>query len=227
MSDSLQTHGVQHTSLHHLADLVQTHVHWVSDAIQPSCPLLSPPPPALYLSQDQGLFQWVSFPIGGQSIGASTSVSILLMNIQGCYSLGLTGLISLQSKGLSGVFSNTTVLENQFFRAQPSVYSKSHPYMITGKVIALTIWILVGKVMSVPFDTLSNFVITILSRRASMVVQMVNNPPTMQETQVWSLGWEDPLEKEMATHSSIQSLHYWVTNTHTSKEQVYFFIFLL
>ena len=56
--------------------------------------------------------------IGGQSIGASTSASVLPMNIQGCFPLGLTGLISLQSKGLSRVFSNTTVQKHQFFGAQ-------------------------------------------------------------------------------------------------------------
>ena len=71
-----------------------------------------------------------SFPVsclfvsGGQSIGASTSV--LPMNIQGSFPLGLTGLISLQSKGLSRVFSNTTVQKHQFFSAQPSSQSNSH-----------------------------------------------------------------------------------------------------
>ena len=56
--------------------------------------------------------------------------------------------------------------------------------MITGKVIALTVWIFVSKVMSVLFNILFSFVITILSRRASLVIQMVKNPPAMQETQV-------------------------------------------
>ena len=64
------------------------------------------------------------------------------------------------------------------------IFQISHPYMITEKVIALTIWIFVGKVMSVLFNTLSSFVITILSRRASLVVQMVKNPRAVQETQV-------------------------------------------
>ena len=76
----------------------QTHVHWVSDAIQPSHPLSSPSP-ALNLSQHQGLFQWVSSPIGGQRFGVSASASILPMNIQDRFPLGLTGWISLKSKG--------------------------------------------------------------------------------------------------------------------------------
>ena len=66
------------------------------------------------------------FPSGGQSIGASASASVLPMNIQHWFSLGLTGLISLQSKGLSRVFSNTTVQKHQFFGAHPSLWSNFH-----------------------------------------------------------------------------------------------------
>ena len=66
------------------------------------------------------------FSSGGQNIGASASTSVLPMNIQGWFPLGWTGLISLQSKGLSRVFSNTTVREYQFFGAQPSLWSNSH-----------------------------------------------------------------------------------------------------
>ena len=80
--------------LHHLRELAQTHVHWVSDAIQPSYPLSSPSPPAFNLSQHQGLFQWVSSS-GGKSIGASASASILPMNIQGWFPFGQTGLLFL------------------------------------------------------------------------------------------------------------------------------------
>ena len=73
-----------------------------------------------------------SFPVsqlftsGGQSTGASASASVRLMNIQDWFPLTLTGLISLQSKGLSRVFSNTTVQKHQFFSAQPSSVSNSH-----------------------------------------------------------------------------------------------------
>ena len=66
------------------------------------------------------------FTSGGQSIGVSTSASVLPMNIQYCLPLGLTGLISLKSKGLSKVFSNTTVQKHQFFGTQPSLWSNSH-----------------------------------------------------------------------------------------------------
>ena len=78
------------------------------------------------------------FASGGQSIGASGSASVLPMNIRDWFPLGWTGWISLKSKGLSRVFSNTTVQKHQFFSTQLSLQSNSHPYMTTGKTIALT-----------------------------------------------------------------------------------------
>ena len=103
---------------HQLLELTQTHVHWVGDAIQPSHPLWSPSPPAPNPSHHQGLFKWVS---PSQSIGVSASASVLLMNIQDWSPLGWTGWISLQSEGLSRVFSNTTVQKHQFFSTQLSL----------------------------------------------------------------------------------------------------------
>ena len=124
MSDSLWPHGLQHARFpahHQLPEFTQTHVHWVSDVIQPSYPLLSPSPPAFNLSQHQGLFKWVrSSPSGGQSIGVSASASVLPMHIQDWFPLGWTGWISLLSKGLSRVFSNTTAQKHQFFSTQLS-----------------------------------------------------------------------------------------------------------
>ena len=95
-----------------------TWVHWVSDTIQPSHPLSSPSPLALNLSQLHSLFQWVSSSHQVAKIsGASASASVLPMNIQCWFPLQLTGWISLQSKGLSRVFANTTVQKHQFFGA--------------------------------------------------------------------------------------------------------------
>ena len=103
---------------HQLQELVQTHVHWVSDAIRPSLPLSSSSPPAFNLSQHQGLFQWVSSSHKVDKIlGASASTSVLPVNIQDWFPLGWTGLISLQSKGLSRVFSSTTVQKHLFCSA--------------------------------------------------------------------------------------------------------------
>ena len=88
-----------------------------------------------------------------QSTEVSTSASVLPMNIQDWSPLGWTGWISLQSKGLSRVFSNITVQKHQFFGAQLFfMVQLSHPYMTTGKTIALTRQTFVSKVMSLLFN---------------------------------------------------------------------------
>ena len=89
------------------------------------------------------LFTW-----SGQTTGVSASASVLPMNTQDWFPLGWTGWISSQSKGLSRVLSNTTVQKHQFFGAQFFSQSNSHPYMTTGKTIALTRRTFVGKEMS-------------------------------------------------------------------------------
>ena len=106
---------------------------------------------AFSLSQHQGLFQSQLFISGGQGVGASASGSVLPMNIQDWFPLGLMSLISSLSMGLSGVFSSTTVQKHQFFGAQLSLLSKSHIYTWLG----LTIWTFVNKVMSLLFNILS------------------------------------------------------------------------
>ena len=85
-----------------------------------SCPQSFPASGSFLMSQ--------LFASGGQSTGASASASVLPMDIQGWFLLGLTSLISLQSKGLSRVFSSTTIQKPQFFDAQPSVWCNSHKY---------------------------------------------------------------------------------------------------
>ena len=117
MSDCLRPHGVQNAGssvLHYLPEFAQIHVHWApfSFCLQ-SCPASGSFPVSQF------------FTSGGQNIGALTSASILPMYIQGWVPLGLTGLIFLQSKGLSKVFSNTTVWQHQFFSAQSSLWSNS------------------------------------------------------------------------------------------------------
>ena len=121
--------AVWQTSLSFTASwsLLTTYIHCVNDAIQPSHPLSHLSPLALNLSQHQVLFQCVSSSHQvGQSIGASASASVLPVNIQDRFPLGLTGLISSQSKGLSRVFYSTTVQKHQFFGSPPSLYSNSH-----------------------------------------------------------------------------------------------------
>ena len=109
------------------------------------------------------------FTSGGQSIGASASV--IPINIQDWFPLGWTGLISFQSKGLSRVFSNTTVQKHQFFSAQPSLWSNSHTHT----------WLLekptiVGKVVSLLFNIPSRVVIAFLPRSKCPLISWLQSP---------------------------------------------------
>ena len=131
-------------------------------------PLLLPPQsfPALGSFPVSQLFTW-----GSQNIGVSASTSVLPMNTQDWSPLGWTGWISLQSQGLSRVFSNATVQRYQFFGTQLSSQSQlSHPYMTTGKTIAFTRRTFVGKVMSLLLNMLSRLVIIFLPRNKRLLI---------------------------------------------------------
>ena len=111
---------------HQLPELAQTHVHRVSDAIQPSHPLSSPlhlppvfPSIKVFSSESVRLIRWTKY----WSFTFSISLPV---NIQDSFPFQLTGLISLQFKGLSRVFSSTTVQKHQFFGAYPALWSNSH-----------------------------------------------------------------------------------------------------
>ena len=110
--------------LHYLSKFAQTHVHRVGEAIQPSHPLSPPSPLALNLSQHQDLFQRVSSSHQVTKVLELQLQHVLPVNINGWFPLGRTGWISLQSKGLSKVFSST-IQKHQFFGAQPSLWSNS------------------------------------------------------------------------------------------------------
>ena len=113
--------------LHYLPEFAQIQVHWVSDVIQSSHLLSSPSLPAFNLSQHQGLFQWVGYLHQvAKALELQLQPSALSMNVQCWFPLGLTVLTSLLSKGLSRVFSSTTVQKHQFFSTQPSLWSNSH-----------------------------------------------------------------------------------------------------
>ena len=114
---------------------------------------------------------------GGQSIGALASASAFPVNIQGCFPLGLTGLTSLQSKGLSRVFSNTTVQKHQFFSVQPSLWFSSHIYTYTtGRTIVLTIWTFVSQVMSLVFNMPYRSVIVFLLKNKRLLISWLQLP---------------------------------------------------
>ena len=116
------------------------------------------------------------FTSGGQSIGASASASVLPMDIWDWFPLGGTGWISLQSKGLSRVFSNSTVQKHHFFSTQLSSQSNSHIHTWPQeKPKALTRWIFVGKVMSLLLNMLCRLVIT-FPRRKHLLISWLQSP---------------------------------------------------
>ena len=162
--------------LHRLPEFAQTHIHWVSDTFQLSPPLFFPSPPAISLSSGSFLMSWL-FASGGQSTGASASASVLPMNIQGWFPLGLTDLISqgtLKSL-LQHHSSKASMLQwSAFYMIQ-----LSHLYMNTGKTIALTRWTFVHKVMSLLFNMLSRFGIAFLPRKNEILISWLQSPSTV------------------------------------------------
>ena len=181
MSDSLRPHGLQHSRLPCLTATPR--------ACSNSCPLSQWCHPTFLSSiipfssyfqyfPASGSFQMSQFfTSGGQSIGVSTSASVLSMNIQDWFPLGWTGWISLQSKGLSRVFSNTTVQKHQFFGTQPYfIVQLSHPYMTTGNTIVLTKQTFVGKAMSLLFNMLSRLFRAFLPRSKSLLISWLQSP---------------------------------------------------
>ena len=159
------------------------------------------------------------------------------MNIQGWFPLGFTGLISLLSKGLSRVFFSTRVLRRSgFLRVQ-----LSHPYMTTGKTVALTIQTFVSKMMSQLFNTLCSFVIPFLARSKRLLISWLQSPTAVilepkkiksltvsivSPSQIMNssiLDWKIPWTEEPSRLQSMGSQrvgHDWVTNIY-----IYIYIF--
>ena len=170
---------------HQFTELAQTHVHRIGDTIQPSHPLSSPCPPAFNLSQHQGLFQWVSsshqvakvlelqlqlnihwkdceYSINEYSELISFRIDLLeLLVVQGT----LKGLLQQHS-------SKASILQHSAF----FIVQLSHPYMTTGKTIALTRWTFVGQVMSLLFNKLSRLVIAFLPRSKCLLISWLQSP---------------------------------------------------
>ena len=166
-------HSTTSLPVHHqLPEFTQTHIHQVGDTIQPSHLLSSPSPlapnPSFPMSQ---LFVW-----GSQRIGISASTSVLPMNTQDWSPLGWTGWISMQSKGLSSLLqhhsSKTSILRRSAF----FIVQLSHLYTTTGKIIALTRQIFVGKVISLLFNMLSRLFITFLPRSKCLLISWQQAP---------------------------------------------------
>ena len=180
LSDSLRPHELQHTRPPCPSPTPGIHSNscpssrwWhpvISSSVIPfsSCPQSLPAPESFPMSQ---LIAW-----GGQSTGVSALTSVLPMNTQDWSPLEWTGWISLQSKGLSRVFSNTTVQKHQFFGAQLSSQSNSNIHTWPLENIALTRRTFIGTVISLLVNMLSRLVITFLPRSKCLLISWLQSP---------------------------------------------------
>ena len=164
---------------HQHPEFTQTDVRWVGDAIQPSHPLLAPSPPALNLSQHQGLFKWVSSSHQVTKVWEfqlQWTVSVFNEH-PGLISFRMDWLDLLAVQGtLKSLLQHhsskaSILLSSAFFIVQ-----LSHPYMITGKTIALTRQTFVDKVMSLLPNMLSRLVITFLPRSKHLLTSWLHSP---------------------------------------------------
>ena len=172
MFDSLQPHGLQRprppcpspTPRVH-----STHVHWVNDAVQPSHPLLSPTAPAPYLSQHQSLFQWVN---SSHQVAKVLEFQLQHQSFQWTPRTDLLAVQGTLKSLLQHHSSKASILRHSaFFTVQ-----LSHPYMTTGKTIALTRQTFVGKVTSLLLNMLSRLVITFLPRSKRLLISWLQSP---------------------------------------------------
>ena len=149
---------------HQLLEFTQTHVHWIGDAIQLSHPLSSLSPPAFKLSQHQGLFKWVSSLHQVAKVLEHQSFSISPSNeYSGLISFRIDWLDLLAAQGtLKNLIQHHSLKSLVLQHSAFFIVHLSHPYMTTGKIIGLTKWIFVGKVMSLLFNMLSRLVIDFL-----------------------------------------------------------------
>ena len=161
---------------HQLPEFTQTHVHWVGDATQPSHPLSSPSPPTFNLSQHQGLFKtvlhmrWPKYWSFSFSISPSNEYSWLI-----AFRMDWLDLLTVEGtlKSLPQHHSSkASILQCSAF----CIVQLSHPYMTTGKTIALTRWTFVGKIMPLLFNMLSSLVIAFLPRSKCILISWLQSP---------------------------------------------------
>ena len=178
VSDCLWPHALHRPKpvLHYLPEFAQTHVHWVEHVIQPSHPLSPPSPPALNLSQHQGLFQWVTLCIRWPkywSFSFSTSTSKEYSGLIS-FRVDWLDLLGVQ-RTLKSIFQHDSLKVLILQRSAFFMVQLSHLHMTTGKFIALTTWTFVGKVMSLLFNILSMLVIIFLPRSKHLLTSWLGS----------------------------------------------------
>ena len=163
--------------LHRLLELAQTHVHRVSDVIQTSHPLSSPSPPAFSLSKHQGLFQRVS---SSHQVAKVLEFQLQPQSFQWIFRADfledwLVNLLAVQGT-LKSLLQYHSSKASILWRSAFFIVQLSHPYMTTGKTIALTRQTFVGKVTSLLFNMLSMLVITYLPRSKCLLISWLHSP---------------------------------------------------
>ena len=163
-------HSTPGLAVHHrLPEFTQTHVHWVGDVIQPSHPLSSPSPPALNLFQHQGLFKWIS---SVHQVAKVLEFQLQHQSFQGLISFRMDWLDLLAVQGtLKSLLQHHSSKASILWCSAFFIVQLSHPYMTTGKTVALIRWIFVDKVMSLLFNMLSRLLITFLPRSKHISMQ--------------------------------------------------------
>ena len=169
-----------HPVHHQLPEFTHTHVHWVGDASQPSHPLSSPSPPVSNLSQHQGLFQWISC---SHQVAKGLEFQLQHQSFQWIFRVdslqdGLVGSPCCprhsQESSPTPQFKASILWHTASFIVQ-----LSHAYLTTGKIIVLTRWTFVGKVMSLLFNMLSRLIITFLPRSKRLLISWLQSPPAV------------------------------------------------
>ena len=163
--------------LHHLPDIAQTHVHWVCDAIQQSHPLLPTSPPALNLSQHRGLFQWVGF---SNQVAKVLELQLHHQSFQWTFRVSFRtdwcNLLVVQARdSQESLHQHYNLKAPILWRSAFFMVQLSHPYMTTGKTIALTTWTFVSKMISLLFNMLSMFVIAFLPRITCLLISLLQS----------------------------------------------------
>ena len=162
---------------HQLPEPAQAHVHWVGDAIPPSHPLSLPSPPAFNLSQQWGLSQWVST---SHQVARVLEFQLQHQSFQWIFMTDLFRMDWLDLLAVQGTIKS--LLQHHSSKASILWHSAFfvvqflHPYMTSGKIIALTLWIFVSKVMSLLFNMLFRLAIAFLSRSMHLLIAWHQSP---------------------------------------------------
>ena len=178
LCDSLDCSTPGFPVLHYLPEFAQIHVHWVSDALQPSHPLLPPAPLALSLSKHQGLSNELALAIQVAKVLKLQPQSFQQISGLISYRIDWFDLLAVQGTLKSLLHHHSSKASflgcSAFFMVQ-----FSHMYITTGKTMALTTWVFVGKMMSLLLYTLSRFVIAFLPRSKHLLILWLQSPFTV------------------------------------------------